>query len=501
MTLLHDTDHGLLEILLRLSELLPPAHARFRPLLADALLFFLDHLSPRRQQDIFAAQLALPANASRSRRLLALFRLCPTLHKLGQVVAHDRRLSADLRRRLQELETLVPTDSLVAVRPLLERSVGDVAGLHIAKKALAEASVAVIVPFVWRPAGNSAPQQGVFKVLRAGVQDRLEEELAIWPALGTFLEERCVAHGLPVFDYANTLESVAHLLANEVHLDREQAHLRQAAEFYAGSPDIVIPGVFPFSTPTVTAMQRVDGCKVTSQDLPAGEMRQRAERLIRALLAQPFWSCGDAGAIFHADPHAGNLLAMPDGRLAILDWALTTTLTKRQCESVVQLVLGALTLNDRRVCAAIAALGQSVDDAQVQAAVRQAIGQVRGGSFPGFEWMTSLLDSLAATSTVRFAEEVSLFRKALLTLSGVAADVSQEMTMDGVLIREGASQFIRSLWWRPWVWADSRRSGSAHLSNADLFGLGAELPASTLRFWTLAGSRTAPRPPRSCDFL
>ena len=490
MILPPDIDHGLLASLLRLSELLPPAYARFRPLLADALLFFLARLSAGRQQAIFAAQLSLPGNASRSRRLLALFRLCPTLHKLGQVVAHDRRLSGDLRRRLQELETLVPTDSLAAVRPLLESEVGHVAGLHIARKALAEASVAVVVPFVWRPAANSPPQQGVFKVLRPGVQDRLDEELAIWPALGTFLEERCLAHGLPVFDYANTLESVAHLLANEVRLDREQAHLRQAAEFYAGSPDILIPGVFPFSTPSVTAMQRVDGCKVTSQDLPAREMRQRAERLIRALLAQPFWSSGEAGAVFHADPHAGNLLATPDGRLAILDWALTTTLAKRQCESVVQLVLGALTLNDRRVCAAIAALGESVDDAQVQVAVRQAIGEVRRGTFPGFEWMTSLLDALAATSAVRFPEEVSLFRKALLTLSGVAADVSQDMTMDGVLIREGASQFIRSLWWRPWIWADSRRQGGAHLSNADLFGLGAELPASTLRFLT-GGSGTA----------
>jgi len=483
MTLHAATENGLLAMLSRLSELLPPAYARFRRLLAEALLFFLDHLSPRRQQAIFAAQLALPGNASRSRRLLALFRLCPTLHKLGQVVAHDRRLSGDLRRRLQELETLEPADSLLAVRPQLERELGEVAGLRIARKALAEASVAVVVPFVWQPAANEPQQNGVCKVLRPGVEERLQEELAIWPALGSHLEERCVAHGLPVFDYANTLESVARLLANEVRLDREQAHLRQAAEFHAGAPAMVIPHVFPFSTPTVTAMQRVDGCKVTVQDLPPREMRRRAERVVRALLAQPFWRSGEAGATFHADPHAGNLLATPNGRLAILDWALTTTLSKRQCEAVVQLALGALTLNDRRVRTAIAGLGDVRDDEQLEGAVRQAVDQVRSGRFPGFEWMTSLLDALAATSAVRFPEEVSLFRKALLTLCGGAADVSPDMALDGVLVREGASQFIASLWWRPWIWADQRPRGGAHVSNADLFGLGAEVPASTLRFW------------------
>ena len=68
MILPPDIDHGLLASLLRLSELLPPAYARFRPLLADALQFFLARLSAGRQQAIFAAQLALPINASRSRR-------------------------------------------------------------------------------------------------------------------------------------------------------------------------------------------------------------------------------------------------------------------------------------------------------------------------------------------------------------------------------------------------------------------------------------------------
>jgi ubiquinone biosynthesis protein len=408
-----DQYSGPLALLLPLTELLPENYAQYRPLLADGLVFFLQRLSPLRQQAIVAAQIQLPISASREQRVISLFRLCPTLHKLGQVVAHDRRLSADLRQRLQELETLAPTDSLAAVRPLLDREVGPVAGLQLGQETIAEGSVAVVVPFVWQQAKDAAPQRGVFKVLRPGVQERLEEELAIWPLLGIFLEERCAYHGLPVLDYGNTLETVAHLLANEVRLDQEQEHLRQAADFYAASPDILIPRLFPFCTRLVTAMERIDGCKVTHQDLPAAEMRQRAERVIRALLAQPFWGSDsdEAGALFHADPHAGNLLAMPDGRLAIIDWALTTRLTKAQCEAVVQLGLGAVTLNETRVCRAIAALGQVVDEARVRLAVGAAIQQVRTGCFPGFDWMTSLLDSLAASSAVRFRKRSRSFAR------------------------------------------------------------------------------------------
>ena len=234
---------------------------------------------------------------------------------------------------------------------------------------------------------------------------------------------------------------MARLLANEVILDQEQTHLLQAADFYANSPDILIPRLFPFSTPLVTAMERVDGCKVTRQNLPPRDMRQRAERIIRALLAQPFWECRAAGAIFHADPHAGNLMATPDGRLAILDWALTTHLSKAQCEAVVQLLLGALTLNPGRVYAAIETLGQPIDPEPVQVAVLESIQQVRRGHFPGVDWLVSLMDTLASTSAVRFPEEVILFRKALLTLSGVVDDVSPDVSMDGVLIRQGAIEF------------------------------------------------------------
>jgi hypothetical protein len=291
-----DQHSGALALLLPLTELLPENYAQYRPLLADGLAFFLQRLSPVRQQAIVAAQIELPRSASRERRVISLFRLCPTLHKLGQVVAHDRRLSADLRQRLQELETLAPTDSLAAVRRC-----------SIAKWVLSPVcswgrrqSPRAASPWSCLSSGSrrqdAAPQRGVFKVLRPGVQERLEEELAIWPLLGTFLEERCAHHGLPVLDYANTLETVARLLANEVRLDQEQEHLRQAADFYAASPDILIPRLFPFCTPLVTAMERVDGCKVTHQDLPAAEMRQRAERVIRALLAQPFWGSGETGS-------------------------------------------------------------------------------------------------------------------------------------------------------------------------------------------------------------
>ncbi|MBS1225932.1 MAG: hypothetical protein H6R24_2610, partial [Proteobacteria bacterium] len=133
---------------------------------------------------------------------------------------------------------------------------------------------------------------GVLKVLRPGVEEQMHEELEIWASLGVFLEERCADHGLPALDYRNTLDSVRKLLANEIRLDREQAHLARAAAFHADSPAVLIPGLLPFCTARLTAMERVEGRKVTDPGLSASERRWLARTLIEAMIAKPFWSLG-----------------------------------------------------------------------------------------------------------------------------------------------------------------------------------------------------------------
>ena len=481
MTLKSSTHLFFAETLSRLqglTALVPAAYAAYRPLVSDGLTFFLGQLRAQRFEAIIAEQLALPANASNLRRLIALFRQCPTLHKLGQVVAHDRRLDLELRQRLQTLESLPPTTPVKTVLPQIRHATRHITGLKVGQRALAEASVAIVIPFTWPDAPAELPQHGVFKVLRPGIVENLAEELPIWSQLGVYLEERCVVHGLPNFNFRDTLDSVARLLAHEIRLEQEQAHLAEAQNTYGDSPQVLIPRLFPFSTPQMTAMERVDGNKITEITASPWSLRQRARLVVDALLARPFWQSG----AFHADPHAGNLMITPDNRLAILDWALMTQLSKTQREAVMQLVLGALGLNNALICRALEELCAVRDPAALQAAVSESLTAVRWGRFPGFDWLTSLLDRLASNTSANFPDELVLFRKALLTLSGVVADISEQASIDAVLLESGAVHFFRHLSARLTSSAQSRHAG-IHLSNTDLMGVWLGAPATAWRFW------------------
>ena len=462
-------------------DIVPEAYAAYRSLIVDGLLFFLARLPEDRRDAMFAEQLEIEGELDSNERVIALLRRSPTLHKLAQVIGHDKGLPLELRLRLQTLESMPPGADFAEVLGIVRRELGETPGIEIATEALAEGSVAIVIPFVWTTPSECSPVRGVLKILKPNVERRLREELDIWDDLGTYLEERATFYALPALRFGDTLRGVRTLLESEVRLDIEQERLARARRFYADDPRIFIPRVLPMSTPRMTAMEFVDARKITESGLEAGPRRELARTAIDALLAKPFWNKSDDAA-FHADPHAGNLLVTAGGRLAIVDWALTTIVSGAQRNAVVRALIGAGTLNAQLVFRSLAELGLVNDAATVRAAIQVALRDVRGGTFPGFAWLTGLLDELARTAAMHFPEETALFRKSLLTLQGVAEDVSGDVTVDEVLVRTGIAAFASDLPGRPLAQVASRAFAS-RLSNLDLLTAWATLPLVPMRFW------------------
>ena len=472
---------AVLREMLESVQIVPIAYDAYRPLVIDGLVYFLEHLPTTRLDAIVGEQLGLAAALDSDERVIALLRRCPTLHKLGQVVGHDKGLPLQIRARLQTLETMPPTADFAAVGALIRAQLGHAPGVVLGDAALAEGSVAVVVPFTWNDAPEGEPDRGVFKVIKPGVREQLLEELAIWPDLARFLEERSHEYGLPALDFTETLDGVRSLLLNEIRLDLEQERLARARRFYADFPAVVVPRVLSLSTPLMTAMEFIAGRKITQSGLDAVERKRLARTAIEALLAAPFWSTSP-DAHFHADPHAGNIFVTDDGRVAFFDWALTTELSQGQRAAVVHAMLGAATLDLRSICLAIADLGRVSDHGAVESAVRAGLRKIRRGTFPGFNWLTGILDELARTAAIHFPEETTLFRKSLLTLQGVAEDVSGDIAVDDVLVRSGISTFAREMPKRPLAPSMSREFGS-HVSNLDLINAWMAVPWLPTRYW------------------
>ncbi len=271
----------------------------------------------------------------------------------------------------------------------------------------------------------------------------------------------------------------------EIRLDLEQRHLAQARAFYEGEPRVLVPALFDYCTPRVTAMERVTGGKVTEHGLRSpNEKRRLADLVVEALIARPIFS-KDSAALFHADPHAGNLFLTADHRLALLDWSLVGSLGEPERVALMHLMLAAITLDAERIVSLLEGLAgpRPVDRPALALVVHAWLRRLRRGQFPGFTWLMGLLDEAVQTARLRVAADLLLFRKSLHTLEGVVADIGAEESRVDVLLLHSFLHHFAVEWPRRWLtWPDSR-AFATRLSNGDLAQWMLSFPWAATCFW------------------
>jgi ubiquinone biosynthesis protein len=466
--------HALTHECFDVTAVVPDCYAAYRPVVVDAIEFFLTRLSPLRLRDVVRAQAELPLDASAADRLVTLMHQCPVLHKLGQVIARHHALDAGFRAKLQELEMREPRTPFEAVWTQIERELGDAIQRYdivIGRVPLAEASVAVVWPITW------SGGEGVLKLMRPGVEIELDEDLRIVAELADHLDERQARGKMPPLQYRRTFDDVAELLRNEVRFEMERANLTAAQAVARRCDGVIVPALLPFASEHITAMQRVTGVRVTEG--AARHRRLLARRAARSLVADALLGREGAG-LFHADPHAGNLLADGDGRLIVLDWSLADRLTEGDRHGLIALYVAAAWRDSQRIADAMTRLASSAPTANMDSVLRRWVAQHDDRPLPRFTDMLQLTDDLAM-SGVRFPHRLMLFRKAVFTLDGVVNDTCPEVTLSQLVEATMAERIAMGEWpWRLVLPITSRALPSA-ISTLDLCSV---IAAATAWAWS-----------------
>lgn len=450
--------------LVPIENLVPESAHRWRPLVADALQFVFSRLSNARLAAKIADQLALPAETPPEKRLIRLISKMPGLQKMGQVLARNPRLAEPLRQALTELENGMSDLTAAEVHDILQRRLDERLAqfdVRIEPDILSEASVSAVIRFTWKNPDRER-ERCVFKVLKPHVPGCFAEDMALLQRLGEYLAGRDKSYGFAVRDVDEMLTEVRLLLERELDFTREQATLAEARRTYRSSLGVRVPRVIPaLSTPEITAMTEETGVKVTSASRRSPIRRRRiAAQVIEALIAVPLFS-SQKDAIFHADPHAGNLLYDPPNReLIVLDWALAERLSLSSRRRLVMLAAMTVLRSREGVRQAIVGLqrgGRSrAAEHSIQRAVDGFFDGLPAGETPGVLDAMRLLDEIALQG-VHFAAPLFLFRKSLFTLDGVLHDIAGgEVRMDEVIVRHFLTRWAASfgLFYSPLTMSD-----------------------------------------------
>jgi ubiquinone biosynthesis protein len=289
--------------------------------------------------------------------------------------------------------------------------------------------VSAVVRFTWVDAASRRRERGVFKVLKPHIPACFAEDVDILRGIAGLF-----AGGAAVRD---TLDDVCELLAREIDFPHEQDTLEKAADTYRGVPGVRVPRLIrSLSSSVVTAMTEEHGVKVV--DAFAGQPARRrevAQEIVEAAIAAPlFMSAGES--LFHADPHAGNLLYDEDAReLVLLDWALSGTLTGEQVRQMTVFLLMLALRDAPGATAAIVALSEGGRETDIRERVVRFIRGSPWFRIPGSREAMQLLDGLALDG-VRFPAALLMLRKVFFTLDGILHELAgPELSVDAVVLR------------------------------------------------------------------
>lgn len=409
--------------LLELSSWIPLGRPEWHAILKALFETFLRHFERADLVRLLDQQRKLPPSTPPAARAARLAAELTGLHKVCQMLARNPALPPEARAALAPLERLpaeaIPDAALARAVALAKRSRP---GLRPdpARPKVGRGSVADVFRF-------GAPGRGsavAFKTVRADALPRIRREAAI---LAKMADEAALIGVFAGPDFARTiaeaLRDAARALLREIDFAGEAANLRDALAFYRLNGRVRIPAVEAPPIEEGIFMEFVEGSPILETPLDAGSRRPTAQLLFRSLFLEPLFS-GAPESIFHADPHAGNILVQMqengEARLVLLDWSQADRLSPALRHAVIELCLHAMTGGDPPV--------------PVLERILESPGPVRKISFPPegdpLQKAFAVIEQLAVEGH-RLPLSLLLLRKSFLTVDGIARQLDPSFSAWG----------------------------------------------------------------------
>jgi ubiquinone biosynthesis protein len=268
----------------------------------------------------------------------AIERLGPTFIKVGQALSSRPDIvSEPLLSELRKLQDEVPPISFDQVRPVVETEFDspledvfpEFDPTPIASASLGQVHVAKL------PSGEKV----AVKVQRPGVREIIDTDIDIFLTQARWVSDHTdVGSGIDVVGIATEF---AHALREEVDYLTEGDNAQHIRRALADDESCMIPRVYwDFTTTRVLTLEFVDGVRLNRLDEVDAAGLDRAvlaERGIVCYLKQIFQV-----GVFHADPHPGNLFALPDNRVGFTDFGRVGRVSQQSREKLADLLVGAV---------------------------------------------------------------------------------------------------------------------------------------------------------------
>ena len=271
--------------------------------------------------------------------------LGPAAIKFGQALATRADLVGDRAAiDLQMLQDRLPPAPFGKIRQTVETALGkpiEAMFSDFDPEPVGAASIAQV-----HRAVTTEGRLVAVKVLRPGIEEELARSIETYEWAAARIEG--AGGEASRLRPRATIAMFKQWTARELDLRREAASASELRENMVAEGDFYVPEIdWSRTAQRVMTLEWIEGVKLNDRDalVAAGhDLPALARILVRGFLRQAL-----VDGFFHADLHQGNLFALPDGRLAAVDFGIMGRINRQARLWLAEILYGLITGNYRRV--------------------------------------------------------------------------------------------------------------------------------------------------------
>lgn len=379
---------------------------------------------------------------------LALTELGPTFIKFGQILStRPDIVGGEIADELSKLQSNTPADDFETIKEIIESQqdcpIEDLF-VQFGETPIASASIGQ-VHLAQLAAGRKGFQnengkqqrEVVVKVQHHDIEKTIDTDMDILAGLAQLAER---VEDYRPYQPVNVVAEMARMMRNELEFDRECRNLMQFREIFKNEKQLQIPKPIPaLCSSKMITMERMEGVKLrdakarVKTDMGDVDLAAVAKTGANLYLQMIF-----KHGFYHADPHPGNILLMPDGAIGLIDFGMVGRISEQLREDVESMLVSIVNRDPMMLAALIKRIGDcpyDMDQGMLSNDIADFVGQYSTQVLSHFDMSAALRDfvEIVRRYQITLPSEASLLIKTLITLEGTARHLDPNFSLMEVM--------------------------------------------------------------------
>ena len=344
--------------------------------------------------------------------------LGPTFVKLGQILStRPDIMPPEFMDELKSLQDRVPAMPFEEIEEAVESQLGKPMQELFADfnaKPLAAASIGQV-----HRATTHDGDEVVVKVQRPGISQKIRSDLDLLYYLARVLE--ATIQEFELYTPTAIVREFEKAILSELDFTQEAANIKEFAANFEEVDEVGTPRVYDeLTNEHILTLEFIEAIKMSDVEGGSEHAQVVLTNLLDAMCKMVMYD-----GFFHGDPHPGNILVQPDGRLIFIDFGLVGRLSNAQQDDLIYLIISVLTGDVEGISRSLLKMGRPVGRVNLRE-FKHDIVRIRD------EFMLSSLKDIDVTRFVQECTKAAQFHRIRLN-PNYAILTKAAATIEGIM--------------------------------------------------------------------